>query len=527
MSSAADGPSFVYTNVTPDHDHVHDHEVVLPIEDNPIWQQDNVELTSVGIDVGSSGTQVIFSNLLLRRIGEELSSRFIVVRRDTWYRSPVELTPYRPDDQIDAEALGRMIDAAYAAAKADPARIDTGVVILTGEALRRRNAARITQVLSEQGGELVCATAGHKMEAMLAAYGSGAAQRSYEQSSRILNIDIGGGTTKLGLVERGQVLETAAVDVGGRLVAVDDDAIIRRLEPSGRAHACRAGLSWEPGDTATEDQRSRVGAAMADALVDLLVDREGHGLRVLAGPLPARTAIDGVMFSGGVGEYVYGRESRDFGDLGPALGGRLRERIEDGSFPFPVLPPGECIRATALGASEYSIQLSGSTGYISDPDRLLPRRNLQVVRPDLSLGDDIDPQAVAVAVAQRLEAFDLDPAHDDVALALGWSGLPSYPRLHAFARGVADAMRPAIEADRPLVLVLDADVARSVGRLLREELEVKSDVLCIDGVRLWDFDFVDLGTLRFPSNTVPVTIKSLLFSDGANVDGDHDAGRDG
>ena len=167
----------IYSGNDLKHDHDHDHDSPLPLEDNPIWQQDNVTLHSVGMDIGSSGTQVLFSRLHLRRIGEDLSSRYIVVRRDLLYQSPVSLTPYADGQEIDAEALGAMIDAAYRDARISPDQVDTGVVILTGEALRRSNAQRIAAILAERGGELVTATAGHNMEARLAAFGSGAARR--------------------------------------------------------------------------------------------------------------------------------------------------------------------------------------------------------------------------------------------------------------------------------------------------------------------------------------------------------------
>jgi ethanolamine utilization protein EutA len=177
-----------------DHDH-DDFDMDGPIEDNPLWQQDNVHLTSVGVDIGSSGTQVIFSKIHLRRLAEDLTSRYYVVSRDTVYLSPVSLTPYSSETRIDDEKLGEIIRAAYDGAGLKPAEVDTGAVILTGEALRRENAQGISNLLSEAGGEFVCATAGHHMESMLAGYGSGAATVSQEIGKRVLNIDIGGGTT--------------------------------------------------------------------------------------------------------------------------------------------------------------------------------------------------------------------------------------------------------------------------------------------------------------------------------------------
>ena len=225
-----------------DADHDHDHFDFDPderLEDNPIWIQDHVTLISVGIDIGSAGTQVIFSRINLRRYGEDLTSRYYVVSRETLYQSPVALTPYQSDERIDDAALGGIIDDAYAAAGIKPQDIDTGAVILTGEALRRENAEAIAGLLAEQGGEFVCATAGHHMESMLAAYGSGAARVSHDEDKRILNIDIGGGTTKLALVEKGEVIATAAVHIGGRLQVVDENGRIVRLDPAGRYHARR------------------------------------------------------------------------------------------------------------------------------------------------------------------------------------------------------------------------------------------------------------------------------------------------
>jgi ethanolamine utilization protein EutA len=516
----------VHSAYVPVHDHVHDDEALSPLEENPIWQQDNVTLHSVGIDIGSSGTQVVFSRLHLRRIGESLTTRYIVIRRQTRYRSPVALTPYANAERIDAEALGSIIDRAYDAAAIRPADVDTGVVILTGEALRRSNAEAIATVLAERGGELVNATAGHNMEAMLAAYGSGAAKASHDTGQRILNIDIGGGTTKLAVLDHGRVTTTSAVHIGGRLLVVDEHDRIVRLDPAGRRHAARAGYSWEPGDLARPEELEKVAETMADALVDALTAAPlPHDVArlYLTEPLAEAGPIDGVMFSGGVAEYVYGRENKGFGDLGRPLGQALRRRVDSGTLPFPLLPPGECIRATALGASEYSVQLSGNTGCITDPDALLPRRNVQVVRPDYELGETVDAAAVASAIRRHLVALDACQTDADVALAMSWNGLPSYHRLLPFARGIRDGLADRIAQGRPIYVMLDGDVAMTLGRLLREELAVTSELLVIDGLSLRDFDYIDIGRIRFPSNTVPVTIKSLIFHQDPRQDQPTDA----
>ncbi len=498
----------------PDADHDHDDIDPGPLEENPIWQQDNVSLRSVGIDIGSAGTQVVFSNVHLRRHGEDLTSRYVVVDRQTLYQSPVRLTPYSGEHRIDGEALGRFIDEAYEKARIRPQDIDTGVVILTGEALRRENAEAIAAILAQKGGDFVTATAGHHMEAMLAAYGSGAARVSFESAKRILNIDVGGGTTKLALIDNGNVLRTAAFHIGGRLVVVEDGRITR-LDPAGARHGARAGFDWRLGAAVSGADMDRVAGQMADLLVAALTQQpppESAMGFYLTDPLGDPGELDGVMFSGGVAEYVYARESRDFADLGRHLGAALRQRTEAGAFNAPLLPAGECIRATALGASEYSVQLSGNTCCITTPGKVLPRRNLQVLKPDFPMDDVIDPAALAKAIGAHFTAFDLQNSEADVALAFAWSGAPEYSRIRAFAQGVADGLAARIAKGHVIYIMLDGDVAQTLGAILREELGVTNEMMVIDGILLRDFDYIDLGKIRLPSFTVPVTIKSLLFS---------------
>ncbi|MDF1555480.1 MAG: ethanolamine ammonia-lyase reactivating factor EutA [Deferrisomatales bacterium] len=494
-------------------DHDHGEESLGRLEDNPLWIADHITLKSVGIDIGSAGTQVTFSELKLRRMGEDLTSRYVVVGREPLYYSPVSLTPYLDEERIDEGAVGELIADAYRASGLGPQDVDTGVVLLTGEAIRRRNARAIGDVLAAQGGEFVCTAAGHNMEAQLAAYGSGAALASYERGDRILNIDIGGGTTKLAVVDNGNVLDTAAFHVGGRLLVVDGEGRIVRLDPAGKALAAHAGFQWDLGDSVQPGELERLAEWMSDAVVAAVTVR----------PLPAAVeglfltpvlrdleGICGVMFSGGVGEYVYGREERDFGDLGKLLGRAIHRELHRGGFLWPLLPAGECIRATVIGAASYSLQVSGNTVHVSAAE-MLPRKNLQVLHPACDLGGEIDPDRLAAAIRDHFGRFDLAEGEKEVALAFRWRGQPSYGRVRAFVEGVVRGLPETIRHGRPLFLVLDGDVAQTVGALLREEVGVTGEILVIDGIALQDFDFIDIGRMLEPSKTVPVTVKSLVF----------------
>ncbi len=510
----------------PDPDHTPDGHYVGPefegpIEEHPLWQRENVTLWSVCIDIGSAGTQILFSRMHLQRQAVDLSTRYLVVDRETLFESPISLTPYRDELHIDERALGALIDDAYHAAGVHPKDIDTGVVILTGEALRRENAERITRVLSETCGELVCAAAGHHMEAMLAAHGSGAVQASYDRDERILNVDIGGGTSKLSIIEKGKVLSTAAIHVGARLIAVDDDMRIERLEPAGQAHAARVGLNWRVGDAASDANLDAIAESMAHILVTALTDAEPPPYIMalyLTDPISHLDNVDSIVFSGGVAEFVYDREQRDFGDLGLRLGKALRRKSDTGELPWNLLQDSQGIRSTALGGSEFTAQVSGNTGYISDPDSLLPRRNIQVVRPDFSFADEFDVAQLASKIAEHMELFDFDTTDADMVLAIHWEGSPERRRIVTLAEGIRGALADRISRGKPLYIILDADIAMNLGFILREEFAIDNEILVIDGLALWDFDFVDLGRIRMPSGTVPVTIKSLIFKDMSPVE---------
>ncbi len=499
----------------PDADHDHDDVDPGPLEENPIWLRDNVALTSVGIDIGSAGTQVVFSTIHLQRKADSHASRYVIVDRKTAYESPIRFTPFAGETAIDAAALGRIIDDAYADARIRPSDIDTGVVILTGEALRRENAEAIAAIVAEKGGDFLTATAGNHMEAMLAAYGSGAAKLSHARRSRILNIDIGGGTTKLALADRGDVVWTAALHAGGRLIAAEGGAV-SRIEPTGRHYAERAGVELALGAPVGPEEMAAVARVIADALLRAATERPlGEDVSELfLTDVPEDFAdIDGVVFSGGVGAYVSGQESRDFGDLGVHLGAILRERAAAGAFGAPMIAGGSAIRATALGASEYSVQLSGQTSTVTAPGRSLPRRNMQVLKPAIDLAAEPDAPAVAAAIRDHYEAFDLDPTADEAVLAFEFHGAPDYPRIRTLADGLAQALSGRIAAGEGLYVMIDGDIALTLGGILREELGVANDLLVLDGISLRDFDYIDLGKIRLPSFTVPVTVKSLLFSD--------------
>jgi ethanolamine utilization protein EutA len=485
-----------------------------PLSANDFYYADNVELTTVGIDVGSSTSHLMFSKLHLQRLGQYLSSRYVVVKREMLHRSPILLTPYRADNTIDADALDAFFQQAYADAGVAPSDVDSGAIILTGEAIKRTNARAVADLFAEHAGKFVCASAGHNLEAILAANGSGALGLSRSTAQTVLNVDLGGGTCKLALVRDGHVVETAAINVGGRLVAFDADGRITRIEPAARLVADHLGISLHLGETLPGDDRQRLSELLAACLFEVIERKRLSALAqqlMLTAPLSSEVAVDRLTFSGGVSEYLHTAETPDYGDIARPLAEAIRARLS------AVQPAAERIRATVIGASQFTVQVSGNTIAISRLD-LLPMHNVQVLYPRLPDRQSVEPEEVSAAIARGFQRFDLTEGEQPVAIAVDWSGEPRYSLLRKLAAGIVEALPRTIAAGLPIVLVFSRDFGKLIGGIVREELAPNADIISIDGIELQEFDYIDIGAMIYPSQVVPVVVKSLVFPE---VHGQH------
>jgi ethanolamine utilization protein EutA len=497
-----------------------------------VREQETLELLTVGIDVGSSTSHLLFSRVLFQRRGDRQADRFVVADRTVEWRSPILLTPFRPDGTIDAGELRAFVGDCYRQAGLAPADVDSGAVILTGEAIKRRNARAIDEALAGGAGRFVCATAGHHLECVLAAHGSGATALSRARGGCSLHVDIGGGTTKFALLDHGEIRSVAALAAGGRLIARDGAGSWLRADEPARLAAADLGVGATPAALADPGTRSRIARRLAAEIADLIAgtppDELGRAL-LLTGPLERHAEPQYLTFSGGVAEYLLGQETTDYGDiardLAAALAAELRDRI-----PLPVLDAGQRIRATVIGASQFSVQVSGRTIHRSG-QAALPVSNIPVVRLREPLPDEIDSAAVAEAFRRGAQLRDTDTA-GPVALSFSWTGQLTYQRLAAMARAIAAvagppataAAEPAAAAGEPaaagcppdgaaalLAVVVDADIAHSLGAILREETGLRRELIVLDGVELSELDYVDIGRYQDPPGVLPVVIKSLLF----------------
>ena len=471
-------------------------------------EEEELQLTTVGVDIGSSTSHLVFSRLQLTLEG----SRYRVTKRTILNESKILLTPYVDETRIDVEALEAFINEQYKNAKIRRDEVDTGALILTGVAVRRRNARAIAELFAQEAGKFVAVSAGDGLEATMAAHGSGAAAHSAKTGGIVLNIDIGGGTSKLALCNNGKVQEVSAVDIGARLVAFDQDGTVVRIEEAGRKHAMWAGINVALGQRLSQDTLRAIASGMVDKLFAILksepLTEDIQGLLRLP-RLNYRGEVDSVMFSGGVSEFIYNREKTSFGDLGPLIADEIHRRMPD--LGMLVMEPTARIRATVIGASQYTIQVSGNTIFIT-PQDAVPVRNVPVVAPEFALDvDDLSKETVKDATLNALRRLDLLNARQPVAIAFHWQGSATFFRLQSFSQGLVQGLKDILDKGHPLVLVNDGDIGGIVGLHFQEELQIQNSIISIDGIALNDFDYIDIGALIQSSGSVPVVIKSLIF----------------
>jgi ethanolamine utilization protein EutA len=474
--------------------------------------EDEIILVSVGVDICSSTSHLVFSRIVLER----LDNRYTVTERTVLHESEVLLTPYLADQSIDAETLGRFIQAQYEQAGVEPSAIDSGALILTGVAVRRSNARAIADLFADQAGKFVSVSAGDALETTLSAFGSGAAARSVRESTRVMNIDIGGGTSKISICEGGALVALTAIDIGARLIVVDADSRVIRLEEAGRWFAKAAGVAIEMGALISESELDRITTCMTAHLLEAISSKAcGADITPLLrlAPLPAGRAPDVLTFSGGVSEYIYEREPQSYGDLGPRLARSIQAALASNAVTknIRIATPDQGIRATVIGASQYTVQVSGSTIYV-EPPTSLPVRNVPVIAPQLDLTAEVlDVDAIVAAIQTALMRLDLSDGNQAVGLCYRFGGSATFARLDAFCRAAAKGMTAITAQGHPLLLVGEADCGGLIGIHCHEELRLTCPVVSIDGIQLNELDFIDIGEMLDTSGAVPVVIKSLVF----------------
>jgi ethanolamine utilization protein EutA len=295
-------------------------------------------------------------------------------------------------------------------------------------------------------------------------------------------------------------------------LATDRNGAWTRIDQSARLVADDLGMDLSAKLLADPSARQtiaeRLATVTADYILNAPLDRLAESL-LLTERLPRLCAPTAITFSGGVAEYMFGHEDRVYGDIAKMLAAKLARELSRRST-LPLIDPGQRIRATVIGASQFTVQVSGKTIYLPDP-YVLPVHNVPVVRIDLAPGGIIEPQQLAVAIRAGVGEIDLDRT-GSVAIAFSWQGDPEHSRLKAMGEGILQALAPLKDKIRLLLLMIDGDIGKTLGRLLHRELHWPGKLVSMDGIELQELDYVDVGELIAPPGVVPVVIKSLLFA---------------
>ncbi len=441
------------------------------------------ELLSVGLDVGTTTTQLIVSKLLVENQASSFSvPKMEITQREILYKSPVHVTPLQSDTLVDGQALRELVSQEYQKAGITRDTVDTGAVIITGETSRKENARTVLDKLSEYAGDFVVATAGPDLESVLAARGAGAVELS--EGSTVLHMDIGGGTSNLAYIENGKILHTGCLNVGGRLIKFDKNHRITYISPE-----LRGLTALHLGDTVTAEILEPVAGMLTDALEAAAGLRQDNALldRMWTKETPRRDFPKSariLSFSGGVADCILEARPWDaFGDLGPILGKTIkRSALCAGDYRLGC----QTIRATVIGAGCHSAQLSGSTVFYRGVQ--FPLKNLPAV-PLTELTEDAARQALT---------------ESDAVLFLPPMEVPPYSQIRELAKILARGI-----GSRPAYIAMAADMAKALGQALALELPPHTPCLCIDGVLLEQGSYLDVAAPVGPA--LPVVIKTLVL----------------
>jgi ethanolamine utilization protein EutA len=470
-------------------------------------------MLSVGIDIGTTTTQLVFSELEIVEVSRAGQiPRVDIAGRSLLYESDIAFTPLADAQTIDAPRLAELVRAEYAKAGIDPARVETGAVIITGETARKRNADAVLAAIADLAGDFVVTVAGPNVEGLIAGRGSGAALHSRQRFTTVTNLDIGGGSANAATFRMGELESSSAMNFGGRVIELEGP-VLRSYTPAGAAILDSLGLRLSPGDRPSLADLRRATDAMAE-LALLLVEGRSSPLAdrlYQTPPAKAVSASRSLMLSGGIGYYFYEpieltsvEAVARHGDLGPLLAESLRLSRAFGAY--KLIRPKETQRATVLGASAQTLSLSGST--IWAEASILPLKNLPVVQPGLN-GQLWTEAELRAAIGEASRRWDLGPDSGPFALSLSVDRLLDYEELVALARALA-GFAQGLPAARPLIVILRQDYAQVLGQTLKS-LAPERPLLVIDQIGIEEGDFIDIGAPLMDGRVVPLVVKTLIF----------------
>lgn len=470
---------------------------------------------SVGIDLGTSTTQMIISELHIKNMASSFTiPRISITKKEVVFKSDIMFTPILANNLIDASAIEKFVKNQYEAAGIDKKDIQIGAVIITGETARKENSSNVLQALSGYAGDFVVATAGPDLESIIAGRGAGAQTYSKEHHLTVVNLDIGGGTTNLALFYDDEVFDTGCLDIGGRLIKVNKDTqIIEYIAPKIQQIINQENLSIQLGQKTSVEQLTPI----IKIMVQLLENSVGVGEPspyyeeiITNKGLSLSRKIDAISFSGGVADCLSDELTRDpfrYGDIGLLLGHQIKQ--SNLSLAFKVIDSVETIRATVVGAGSHTADISGST--ITYKEEILPIKNMPILKIS-SQDEEGTMSEMAKAIEEKMQWYQLDKEFQVIALGVKGEQNPTFLRVMDYAKAIVLGLNSIIERNEPLVISVQEDMAKTLGQCLYGLLPKDYPFVCIDSIKVENGDYIDIGMPVAGGSVLPVVVKTLIFN---------------
>lgn len=473
----------------------------------------NDEMISVGIDIGTSTMQLIFSKLIVENLAGSYSvPRLSIVDKKIIYESEIAFTPMISDSLIDMESCKKFIDEQYKRADVNYKDVKTGAVIITGESARKENADKVLDNLSCFAGNFVVATAGPSLESMLSGFGANMGNVSKNNDISIANVDIGGGTSNISFFNKGNLCSVTCLDIGGRLIKVDiENNKITYIYHKIKKLAKENGIIIEEGEEIEIKKLENISEIMVKCLAESLniIDSKHNSVNMFTNDekkLNRNLKPYGISFSGGVGDLYYRKNKENlfkYGDIGIILAQKLRE--SEYFKRTDIIRPKETIRATVIGAGMYTTELSGSTIFAEDSE--LPLKNIPILKikdSDLENADDI--------IREKLPMYFINDTVQSVAIALEGYKDTSFDGIQELSEKIITGADEIIKNNCPLVVVVENDIGKALGNTLISKLRGYKKIICIDGIVILNGDYIDIGKTIADGHAVPVIVKTLIFN---------------